>query len=183
MENFSHNTQTYLEDYHFDLEQMINSMKAVPINGSISHNFIVQMIPHHMMAINMCQNLLQYTTSIGLQNMAHDIITEQRESIWKMHHCLEKCSLNYNSGEQVKKYQECFVQIADTMFYQMERACQSNSIDKSFCREMIPHHMGALEMCENVLRFSICTELRPIIDSIIRMQTKGIKELRYMLTL
>lgn len=181
MQNLSHNTQTYLQNYHLDLNHMISAMTTVQLYDSISHNFIVEMIPHHMMAIHMCKNLLQYTTCIELQNMAHDIINEQRESIWKMQKCLEQCSEKKNCELELGRYQQHFTQVSTTMFYQMEQACEGNSIDFNFCREMIPHHMGALEMCDNVLEFPICEKLQPIIDSIIVMQTKGIKELKSIL--
>lgn len=40
---------------------MIQGMTDDELDESISHNFIVQMIPHHKAAIEMSQNLLQYT--------------------------------------------------------------------------------------------------------------------------
>lgn len=181
MHNLSHNTQTYLQDFHLDLNHMIEGMTTQPLVDSISHNFIVQMMPHHMMAIHMCKNLLQYTTCIDLQNMAHDIIHEQRQSIFKMQQCLAKCSQLKNTSVELKHYQERFTKVADTMFCQMEQACESNSIDANFCREMIPHHIGALEMCDNVLQYNICKELCPIIESIITMQKEGVKELQCIL--
>ncbi len=181
MEKFSYNTQTYLQNYHLDLNYMIQSMTTVQLTDSISHNFIVQMIPHHEMAIHMCKNLLQYTTNIALQNMAHDIIMEQRESIRKLQQCLQNCSKLQNPPTQVSHYQQHYAKVTDTMFCQMEQACQGNDIDANFCREMIPHHLGALEMCQNVLQFDICDELCPIIESILVMQMKGVKELQCIL--
>lgn len=181
MKKNSNNTQAYLQNYYLDLNKMIELMTTARLTKSISHNFIVQMIPHHEMAIYMCQNLLQYTTCIALQDMAHDIIMDQRESIRKMQQCLFKCNQLENTPVEISHYQQRFTKVADTMFCQMEQACQGNNIDANFCREMIPHHIGALEMCENVLAYDICDDLCPIIESIIVMQTKGVKELQCIL--
>lgn len=56
---------------------MIQGMTSPELSCSISHNFIVQMIPHHRAAIEMSHNLLCYTTDIALQNIAvNTIITK-----------------------------------------------------------------------------------------------------------
>ncbi len=174
---FSHVTNQYLEVYYQDLEKMIDGMTTAHLTDSISHNFMVQMIPHHQMAIQMCENLLQYTTNIPLQNEAQGIIKDQTISIENMEECLPRCSTLTNYKVELMTYQKCFEKIADTMFCRMQQSCVSNDINQNFIREMIPHHKGALEMCRNVLQYDICDELYPIIDSIITKQRAGIKQL------
>lgn len=41
----------YIDSFHCILDQMIQAMTSAELTDSISHNFIVQMIPHHMAAI------------------------------------------------------------------------------------------------------------------------------------
>ena len=81
---FSIVTKNYLSRFYDILECMKEGMTNAQLNDSISHNFIVQMIPHHEAAIQMSQNLLQYTTFIPLQNIALGIISEQTQSIENM---------------------------------------------------------------------------------------------------
>ena len=69
-----------------------------------------------------------------------------------------------------------------TMFHEMDTACSDNNINANFIREMIPHHEGAVKMCENALRFCICPGLGPILEAIISSQTKGIQEMRRLLS-
>ncbi len=49
-------------------------MSNAKLTNSISHNFIVQMIPHHEAAIEMSENILKYTSNDSLQNIASNKI-------------------------------------------------------------------------------------------------------------
>ncbi|MGN0171153.1 MAG: hypothetical protein ACI39E_00035 [Acutalibacteraceae bacterium] len=63
-------TKDYLCSYQDILYTMIGEMTNAPLTDSISHNFIVQMIPHHEAAIDMARSLLRCTTCIPLQTIA-----------------------------------------------------------------------------------------------------------------
>lgn len=179
--SLSNNTIRYLEAYNCILNEMIHNMSAVRLTDSISDSFIVQMIPHHMAAIEMSENLLQYTTNLPLQNIAQNIITSQRMSIENMTAVYPICRFACNSPRQLLTYEKVNERIIKNMFYEMECACANNSIDANFMREMIPHHMGAVLMSENALRYNLCPELIPLLKAIISSQKKGICEMRRLL--
>ncbi len=65
--SFSLVTINYLNRFYSILDRMIQDMTNARLGNSISVNFMTQMIPHHRAAIEMSQNLLQYTTNIPLQ--------------------------------------------------------------------------------------------------------------------
>lgn len=178
---FSNNTKEYLTQFYSILDEMIRGMEGAELNESISHNFIVQMIPHHRAAIEMSKNILQYTTNFPLQNIASNIIRMQTESIENMQNVLCTCSMVTNSWEELYLYQRNFQNIVHTMFYEMDTACSNNDINGNFMREMIPHHRGAVRMSENALHFHICPELDPILQAIITSQEKGIMEMQKLL--
>ncbi|MFQ9801675.1 MAG: DUF305 domain-containing protein [Clostridia bacterium] len=102
-------------------------------------------------------------------------------SIENMMCALDRCSALCSSEQDLCLYQRRFDQIAETMFCEMRTACATNDINANFMREMIPHHRGALRMCENALRFSICPELDPIIQAILVSQRAGIREMERLL--
>lgn len=178
---FSIITQKYLDQYQKILEEMICNMTQAELNSSISHNFIVQMIPHHRAAIKMSQNILQYTTFIPLQTIAIRIISEQTKGIQDMSDILNQCCRTQNPQHQLCRYQLCFGQITQAMFSEMKNACATNNINSDFMREMIPHHRGAVRMSENALRFAICPELKPVLKKIISSQENGIREMQQLL--
>lgn len=176
------NAESYLSQFQTILSAMECGMTTPELTDSISHNFIVQMIPHHQAAIEMSQNILKYTTCRPLEKIASGIITEQTESIRQMQAALEACSLCQNSEKALCAYQSRFDGIIGTMLHGMAAAPKSNCLDTAFMREMIPHHLGAIRMSENALRFPICKELSPILEAIISSQTRGVRQMRSLLS-
>lgn len=178
---FSNNTSRYLDCFHAILEGMIQGMTDAELTDSISHNFIVQMIPHHQAAIEMSRNILQYTTYVPLQDIASRIITEQTKSIANMRAVLPCCSRLKSTDQALCRYQNNFHQITQTMFTDMQDACTSNNLDATFMRQMIPHHKGAVRMSHNALNAGVCKELIPILQAIISSQCEGIKQMECLL--
>lgn len=171
----------YISDFKTILKTMIEKMTSAPLNNSISHNFIVQMIPHHEAAIKMSENILKYTDNEELIRIAKGIITEQTKSIKNMKKILDECSELTNTCRAIRFYTFNTNSILKTMFAAMKTAYTSNRISCNFMREMIPHHEGAVRMSKNALRFNICPELVPILNAIITSQEKGICEMTSLL--
>lgn len=179
--HFSNVTVSYLDCFQEILDKMIFDMTSAQPTDSISHTFIVQMIPHHMAAIEMSQNLLNFTTCIPLQNIAQNIITSQTKSIQDMQRADPICKNLCNSKQALCSYLKAYDKITETMFTEMSNACSSNNINVSFMREMIPHHMGAVRMSKSALSYDICPELKPILQAIITSQEKGIRQMECLL--
>lgn len=178
---FSNDTREYLSCFYSILDEMINNMENAVLSDSISHNFIVQMIPHHQAAIEMSCNILQYTKSTPLRNIATNIIEMQTNSIDNMQRAIEHCSTFTDTCRDLSLYQRQFEIIAHIMFEEMDTAMINNNADADFMRQMIPHHQGAIRMSENALHFDICPELKPILHSIILSQTRGIHQMQRLL--
>lgn len=174
-------TKSYLEEFYCILNRMIEKMDGAELTNSISHNFIVQMIPHHRAAIEMSNNILKYTTNIPLQNIASGIVTEQTKSIENMEKIECICSEFENTPRDLCLYNQRNEGIMNIMFHNMRNALSTNRVNCNFMREMIPHHRGAVEMSENALQYDICPELVPILNSIITSQKRGIREMSRLL--
>lgn len=179
--NFSRNTQTYLDTFSHILDKMIKGMTCAELNNSISHNFIVQMIPHHKAAIAMSENILKYTTNLTIESIACNIINEQTKSIANMENVLSCCSAQRNSEQSLQEYQKTVEEICNNMFCRMREAKAVNSVNCNFLREMIPHHEGAVAICEATLEYRVCPELDPILNSIITSQKRGICQMEELL--
>lgn len=179
--NFSNVTNDYLAAYDSILDDMIDGMTHADLSDSISHNFITQMIPHHQGAIEMSRNILRYTTNIPLQNIALKIITGQTRSISDMRAIRCHCDSVRNCEQDLCCYQTRTRKIMQTMFCEMKHACTSNCVNANFIREMIPHHCGAIAMSVNTLRYCICPELVPILESIIATQRQEVCQMKCML--
>lgn len=173
--------ERYLARFRSIRREMICGMTGASLTQSISHNFIVQMIPHHEAAIEMSRNILEYTDLIPLRSIAENIISSQTQSIANMRAIEARCGMLLNSQRELCLYQQCFRRIAQTMFFRMGAACADGQTNADFMREMIPHHEGAIAMSKNALRFSICTSLKPILNAIIVSQSRGVEEMQQLL--
>ena len=174
-------SKQYSEKFQCILKEMIEGMTESRLSDSISHDFIVQMIPHHKGAIEMSRNLLKYTTNIPLQNIALCIIKEQTESIACMENILCSCGKVRNCERSLCQHQQKMDRIMEKMFCEMEDAPRLNNINESFIKEMIPHHKGAVKMSETTLQYDICPELVPVLEAIITSQKKGIMQMQKLL--
>lgn len=175
------NAKAYLTRFYQILDEMIWEMSSAEGNHSISHNFIIQMIPHHRAAIEMSKNLLWYNPSAPLKKIARGIISEQTKGIADMKAILDRCSECVNSERDLALYQRRIENTMSTMFDQMGIAPDTNNIDVDFMREMIPHHEGAIRMSETALQYDVCPELVPILQGIISSQKKGVQEMETLL--
>ncbi len=171
----------YLDRFYCILDEMIDEMTTAELCDSISHNFIVQMIPHHRAAIKMSENLLQYTTCIPLQKIALQIIEEQTKSIENMQAILCECAEQTNDTDAVLSYQHDVKVIIERMACGMNSAPDTNRINADFMREMIPHHKGAIAMSCTALQYDICPELVPVLDAIITSQERGVEQMEQLL--
>lgn len=174
-------TKRYLFRYEEILDEMIRGMTEAELTCSISHNFIVRMIPHHRAAIEMSENLLRDSTFVPLRGIAQGIVSEQTKSIEDMQRVLPICAQVSNTRQELCQYEAQFRQITQTMFTSMRNACADNDINADFMREMIPHHQGAIRMSKNVLCYPICPELDPILRAIITSQEKGVQQMQRLL--
>ena len=173
--------KNYIQRYCEILDKMIWDMTHQQMTDSISHMFIVRMLPHHRAAIEMSKNILMYTNDIPVRKIASDIITQQTKSIRALEQALPSCSAIANPPHELCQYHKQYEQISQTMFLQMRSAETVGNLNVDFMREMIPHHRGAVKMSENALNFKVCPELIPMLQSIIILQKAGIQEMQCLL--
>ena len=95
----------YLTQFYEILDKMICGMTGAELTDSISHNFIVQMIPHHRAAIEMSRNVLPLTGNCPLRRIAERIITEQTKSIADMEAALPCCARLCSPAQDLALYQ------------------------------------------------------------------------------
>ncbi len=89
----------------------------------------------------------------------------------------EACSFN----SATKEYLTIFYGILDQMIQGMGRACLTDSISQNFIVQMIPHHKAAIQMSENVLKYTADNVVIKIASSIITEQKQSIQDMRHAL--
>jgi len=103
------------------------------------YDFLVHMIPHHEEAVITARILKENTTNEEMKNFAEDIIRTQSEEIELMTIWLEAW---YPEEEHDIDYQP--------MMRDLENL-EGEDLDRAFLEDMIPHHMEAVMMSQQLL--------------------------------
>lgn len=168
--------KNYLKTYRETLQQMMRSIAEAPLANSVSHNFISQVIPLQRGAIQMCQNILQYTINIPLQNIALHTLHEQNKSIQALLAIQPKCEISHT--QTLFLYQQEFQNIANFLFTQL-RHCGvyvTNNNNLNFINQMVPHHRGVISMAENALQYA-GPVLQPMLHTIITIHDQNTQQM------
>lgn len=172
------NVNRYLRRFNEILNEMSEKMLSPEVKNNITIDFIQCMIPHHQAAIYMCENLLDFTRYQPLIDISNNIIKTQKTGINEMIE-ISRTTYGYvNPQISVNSYLEKYFSITKNMIQRMKNSLRSRNINLNFTSEMIPHHEGAIEMCENLLQYYIDSRLRYVAESIIHEQTEGVRELK-----
>lgn len=177
----SEDAKTYLCCFYQTLDGMIQEMTTAGLTQSISHNFIVQMIPHHRAAVRMCRSILEVSDDTAVRRLAQRIITQQTQGIETMEGLASGCGQLTNSQMDLRLYQRRMDLIFREMFTRMGTAPEGNRLNTVFMQQMIPHHRGAVRMSQNALRYEVCTDLAPVLRSIMDTQSREIRQMRTLL--
>ncbi|MCI8916488.1 MAG: DUF305 domain-containing protein [Oscillospiraceae bacterium] len=177
----SEDSKAYLCCFYQILDEMIQSMTTAGLTQSISHNFIVQMIPHRRAAIQMSQNILRFHPSQPVQRFAQRVIDQQTREIAQMEAALPAGSQLANPTADLRLCQRRMDLIYREMYAKMGSAPENNARAAVFLQQMIPHHQGAVRMAENALKYDVCTELVPLLRTIAVRQRQDIAQMRSLL--
>lgn len=176
------NANRYLSKFNEILYNMAGKMQVTHTTNNITIDFIRCMIPHHMAAIYMCENLLQYTNYSPLVTQANNIIEVQKNGVKQMEEIAKTTMPYINKEKAVNNYFKKYFRIINEMINKMYNSTRTPDINIDFISEMIPHHEGAIKMCQNVLKYQIDPRLRILANNIIINQSEGIRILKQIQT-
>jgi len=114
-------------------------MGAMHVNIENEHDFLVHMIPHHQEAVDTAVYLRDNTDRPEMRRFAEDIIKTQSAEIALMIDWLETW---YPHEQHSIDYQP--------MMRNLENL-QGDALDRAFLEDMIPHHMSAVMMSQQLL--------------------------------
>lgn len=86
--------------------------------------------------------------------------------------------MKHHFSPDTEEYLNTYIHILTNMNEEMTDAALTDSISQNFIRQMIPHHRAAIEMSQNLLRYTDNGTLRAIAENIISEQTRSIEDMR-----
>lgn len=169
-----------------------------PCNDFLSNNdYLIHMIPHHQVAIDMCKLMIPISKSKSIQHIYRNIIRNQNIEIILMKNVVNNIpmvsnendtiyrdsefitSLSHNSKSKVEDY------ICDPLYFKPNNHSQHmkhmKHTDKSFLEHMIPHHHVAIVMSNRLLKHTNNTHIIRICYEIITSQRSEILKMNYIL--
>ena len=178
-------------------------MMALDYTGEVEIDFARGMIPHHQGAVDMCEVLFDLEDAEcskkdplgGIAAFCEGVVREQTREIqemkeWlqnrglaltapcmmdmhmmagmnSMHHMMQPC------GNTTDPSSMEYIELNKIMMMTMAIDYSCDSV-VDFVRQMIPHHQGAVDMCDILLNYSADPFLTNLCDDIITSQTAEI---------
>lgn len=177
----SDESKHYLNCYYQILDEMIQAVTTARLTQSISHNFIVQMIPCHRAGERMCRNILEVSNDPAVRRLAQQIAAQRARDIQRMEEQLPACAQLLNPHPDLRLYQRRAELISREMFARMGTTPESNALNAVFLRQTIPHHLGAVRLTRNALCHEVCTALPPVLRSIADTQRRELRQIQALL--
>ena len=160
-------------------------------------DYLVHMIPHHQVAIDMCELMIPISKSKTILNIYRNTIFNQKIEIMLMKNVLKNIpnvsnnynvifrdnkfltSIGYDNKSKPKDY------YCDPLFFKpndhSNHMKHMKHTDKSFLEHMIPHHQVAIVMSERLLKHTNNTHMIRLCYEIIIAQRGEILQMNYIL--
>ena len=154
MENHHHHqTNTSSKNIFLTMmDTMMIEMDAVPVTSIPDYDFMAQMIPHHMGAIEMAKYEISHGKNEEMIQLAKSILAEQTSDIQTMKLLISQ--LPNNAPKADKSFDKAMLQSMTVMMDNMPPNDKLTDIDNAFAMVMIPHHQAAIEMAIPLVQHS-----------------------------
>ncbi len=148
--------------------------------------FVQQMIPHHMMAVQMAQTAGRQSDHAQIRTLAATIISDQQAEIAQMTPLAQDLGVKPDampmggqmSGGMMSDAQTLGISMSQMgMSMNMTALGTSRPFDRAFIDMMIPHHQGAVRMAHAELAKGKNPQLRALAQRIVKAQDREIHEM------
>lgn len=168
----SDGAKRYLCCYYQILDEMIQGVTAARLTQSVSHNLIVQLIPHQQAAVRMCRNLLEVSDDRAVRRLAQDMAERRTQVIQALEQILPAADQLTTPRPELRLCQRRMDLILREVFARMRSAPEGNRVDAVFLRQMLPHCRGGAQAARTTLRYELCTELPPVLRGVLDEQCR-----------
>ena len=177
----SDEAKRYLCCYYQILDGMIQGVSAAKLTQSISHNYIVQILPQNRAAVRLCRNLLDVSNDSAVRRLAQRISAQRTQAAEELEAELTAADELTSPQMDLRLFQRRAELIFREMYAQMGAAPEGNQINAIFLRQMIPLCQGGIRVARTALRYEVSTGLAPILRSTIDAQSREVAQMRTLL--
>ena len=168
-----------------------------PCNDFLSNkDYLTHMIPHHQVAIDMCNLMIPISKSKSIQHIYRTIIKNQNIEIMLMKNVVNNIPIVSNEDNTLYRDTHFLTSLSYTNSKIVNYTCNPlffkpnnhkkhmqhmTHTDKSFLEHMIPHHQVAIVMSNRLLQHTNNTHMIRICYAIITSQRYEILNMNYIL--
>lgn len=135
------------------MNDMMTYMHTLPQAPSMEADFVAQMVPHHLAAIQMAEYQIAHGKDFELIQLAKSIRAQQKFEIAEME--LMAAGLSNTLEKPTAAYTLAMSQTMETMMAAMPAPhATATNTDAAFAQIMLPHHQAAIDMGIALLRFN-----------------------------
>ena len=173
--------QASTAEYMAGMERMHKDMH-VTYTGDTDTDFARGMVPHHQGAVDMAEVVLKHGKDEEVRKLAEWILASQKQEIAWMKRWIERKGSTGEKGKDYSSeaYAKAFDEANATMHKDMD-IIYSGDADYDFVRGMIPHHQGAVDMAQILLKHGQNLEMKKLASGIILGQNREIKQMKQWL--
>ena len=159
------------------------SMDLGPADAEYDLRFIDAMVLHHQGAINMAQELLQYSQRPEMKKLAQEIIAAQEQEIeqmkqWRKAWYPQASDTPQAWHSEMNHLMPMTEEMMQGMMMSMDLGKTDTEFDLRFINAMIPHHEGAIEMARDALSKSERREIQQLSQDILTSQQQEIDQMK-----
>ena len=177
----SDGAKRYLCCYYQILDGMIQGVSAAKLTQSISHNYIVQLLPQHRATVRLCRNLLEVSNDGSLRRLAQRVAARETETIDALEAELPEAEQLTSPQMDLRLFQRQADLIFREMYTRMGAVPESNRVEVLFLRQLIPHRQGGIRAARTALRYEVSTGLAPWLRSTIDAYGRDLRQMRAFL--
>ena len=167
---------------YMDAMILMHQGMNITYTGKTDTDFTRGMIPHHQGAVDMAQTLLKYGKDEELRTLASRIITAQKQEIAFMKAWLKRradTTKALSAEEIVALPAVVAFEAANAKMHSGMMIDYTGDADYDFANGMIPHHQGAVDMAEVLLKHGgQDASLQQLARDILLSQTREIRQMK-----
>ena len=141
--------------------------------NDVDRGFIADMVPHHMLGVEMATLAQERGESAFVKQLAEDIVRTQNEEIDIMKHEDETLV-----AEGIEQASLDVPEHTASMRGDLAKLRTTKAFDRDFIKMMIPHHAGAIALAKVQISRGKARTLKMLARSMIKMQQREIDEMR-----
>lgn len=172
-------TKEFMNNHSEILKSIKECSECINKKGDIRMDFLEEIIHFNDIQICMAENIIKYTDSKDIRNVAKNLIKNSMECTTELNEILYNISKNPSVDKELEeKYINDYVKLYNNMILNLQCGRENESIEKIFIKASIKHHEALIDLTDIFQKYSDDEKLLGTSKDIKNKNLKEIKKLK-----